>query len=592
MSARLLLKLRSHWSALAAALLVALFVASPIIVFPYVAGSEYRGINIMHFGSDEYLYLVRGKDALEGNRLGQPFLAEVKSGQDPTFSYAEKMLVAPLRILGVSEQVNIVTYINILNFISVVVIVLLMYAFALRLSGNRAIALAGAVFAITGYSITEEHTLFYSSYDVYGRSVFPFMSSIPFFGFLIALHEALVVRKDWRFIIVAGLILGLMCYIYFHAWTFSFALVGALALLYALMRDWPRVGHVCAIGAIGATLGAYNIVQLFLYVVGPFAAQLSYFYYAIEGHFFVMSNTGLATAVLLSILVYLRGRDANTPFIAAIIAAGWIAVNQQIITGRVVQYGHYFWYFISPLSIIIAAYLLWRILPPRLARVLPILIIGLGFFNIAGQQYRTFQIDLPAKLHEQVYAPVIDAFNTRPKSVVLSGAGFESDTLLIPIYTDNDLYWSPAATTHQFSMDQFKEGLLLHLYLNRDARKNPAGYLRKALASHTQNEYTYMYKEIEGFYSGLDYKAYQRALAAGDASFGGLRERLLGEITTLYRKQFSRVADVERLLKERRVRYVIWDSSLYPEWDLSIFKGLKEITRSGSVVLYELDDAV
>ena len=295
---------------------------------------------------------------------------------------------------------------------------------------------------------------------------------------------------------------------------------------------------------------------------------------------------------MLSILVYLRGRDANTPFIAAIIAAGWIAVNQQLITGRVVQYGHYFWYFISPLSIIIAAYLLWRILPPRLARVLPILIIGLGFFNIAGQQYRAFQADLPAKLHEQVYAPVIDALNTRPKGVVLSGAGFESDTLLIPIYTDNDLYWSPAATTHQFSMDQFKEGLLLHLYLNRDARKNPAGYLRKALASHTQNEYTYMYKEIEGFYSGLDYKAYHRTLAAGEESFGGLRERLLGEITVLYSKRFSSATNVEQLLNERGVRYVIWDISIYPEWDISIFKGLKEITRSGSVVLYELDDAV
>src|SRR3989344_3460902 len=588
MSARLLLKLRSHWSALAAALLVALFVASPIIVFPYVAGSEYRGINIMHFGSDEYLYLVRGKDALEGNRLGQPFLAEVKSGQDPTFSYAEKMLVAPLRILGVSERVNIVTYYNILNFISVVVIVLLMYAFALRLSGNRAIALAGAVFAITGYSITEAHTLFYSSYDVYGRSVFPFMSSIPFFGFLIALHEALVVRRDWRSSIVAGFILGLLCYIYFHAWAFAFALVAALALLYALLRDWPRVIQVCAIGALGAVLGAYNIIQLFLYVGGPFAAQLSYFYYAIEGHFCVMSNTGLATAVLLLILVYRRGRDANTPFIAAVIAAGWIAVNQQIITGRVVQYGHYFWYFISPLSIIIAAYLLWRLLPPRLARVLPILIIGLGFFNIAGQQYRAFRADVPAKLQEQVYAPIIEELNTLPNGVILAGGGGESDTFLIPIYTDHDLYWTSAAVTTQFSMDRFKEALLLHLFLNRDSRNDPKTYLQKALQFHMQNEYTLMYTEIEGFYSGLDYKAYQRALTGGETSFGGLRERLLDELTLQYKRGFNSVA-VEQLLKEAGVRYIIWDSSLYPEWDLSIFKDRKEITRSGNVVLYEFD---
>ena len=581
-------KLRSHWIALAAALLVALFVASPIIVFPYVAGNEYRDINIMHFGSDEYLYLVRGKEALEEKNLGQPFLADGKDGQDPTFSYAEKILVAPLSILGISEHVNIVTYVNIVNFVSVAVLMLLMYGFALRLSGNRWIALAGAVFAITGYSIPEAHTLFYSSYNIYGRSVFPFMSSIPFFAFLIALHEAIVVRRNWIWSVVAGLLLGALCYIYFHAWTFAFALVAALALLYALLRDWPRVRRVCAIGAIGAAVGAYNIIQLFLYVGGPFAAQLSYYYYAVKERFFVMSNTGAAVALLLAVVVYRRGSDTNTPFIAAIVAASVLAVNQQIITGRVVQYGHYFWYFISPLSIIIAAYLLWRLLPPRFARVLPILIIGLGFFNIAGQQYRAFRADVPAKLHEQVYAPIIEELNTLPNGVILAGGGGESDTFLIPIYTDHDLYWTSAAVTTQFSMDRFKEALLLHLFLNRDSRNDPKTYLQKALQFHMQNEYTLMYTEIEGFYSGLDYKAYQRALTGGETSFGGLRERLLDELTLQYKRGFNSVA-VEQLLKEAGVRYIIWDSSLYPEWDLSIFKDRKEITRSGNVVLYEFD---
>ena len=102
--------LRRHWGALAAASAMALIVASPLIAFPLYAGDAYNGINILHFGNDQHYYLTRGKEALEGHSLGQPFLAEGKEAQDPTFSYADMVVLAPARILGLSERVDIVSY--------------------------------------------------------------------------------------------------------------------------------------------------------------------------------------------------------------------------------------------------------------------------------------------------------------------------------------------------------------------------------------------------------------------------------------------------------------------------------------------------
>src|SRR5258708_3789556 len=93
--------LKRHFAAIIIALGLALLVAAPLIAFPIATGNEYRGINIAHI-SDEYFYLTRGKEALEGHGLGQPMLAEGKDASDETFSYAERILVSPLRILGIS----------------------------------------------------------------------------------------------------------------------------------------------------------------------------------------------------------------------------------------------------------------------------------------------------------------------------------------------------------------------------------------------------------------------------------------------------------------------------------------------------------
>ena len=583
---------REHIFAIAAASFLALLVASPLYLVPAALGVQYAGINIMEFGNDEHLYLTRGKEALEGKNLGQPFLAEGKEKPDPTQSYAEHILVAPLRLMHLENRIDIVTYFNVLNTLGVFALVLLMYSLGLRLSGNRWIALGSAVFAIGGYSIIEAKTFFYDQFNIYGRSIFPYASSVPFFIFLNTLFDALIAKRSWRQSVVAGALLGLLCYVYFYAWTFSVALLGSLGILFLYFRDFDALKRTVAVGALGLAVGAYYLYTLLSIFFGSYAAQISFFYYTVLSHAPVMSKIGTATAALLTLVLWRGSRDRALVFIAAIIAAGWIALNQQIITGRMLQYGHYYWYFIVPLGVIIGGALLSRLIPERFVRYIGVALIVLAFLDLAGQQIRAVEKAMPTKIHEQAYAPLLAILNGEPPGIVFTGAwGGEGNAALVTMYTSHDLYWVPSAEVHVFPVKRLREALLVHLYLNRESRADPISYLREMLAmrSTATNEYVNMYGEWEGLSTGLEYYTYQRAIADGEASFGGVRESLMREIATEYEK-IKTPAAISKLLEERGVRFLIWDTSFYPEWDLSVFTNLSEIARRGPVVLYEFSN--
>ncbi|OGG80046.1 hypothetical protein A3A39_03065 [Candidatus Kaiserbacteria bacterium RIFCSPLOWO2_01_FULL_54_13] len=581
---------RTHWPALVGATALALLVASPLYLVPRAMGEAYQGINIMEFGNDEHLYLSRGKEALEGKNLGQPFLAEGKDASDPTRSFPEKILVAPVRALGLESSIDIVTYFNVLNTAGVFVLVLAMYALGLRLSGNKWLALGCALFAIGGYTIIEAKTLFYEGFNIYGRSLYPYASSVPFFIFLNVLYDAVIRKRGWPYTVGAGLLLGLLCYIYFYAWTFAFALLGALGIIFIVLRDWNGLWAAISVGALGLSIGAYNISQMFAVILGQFGTQISYFYFSVKAHTPVMSKIGTATLVLLLFALWRGVRDRSLIFIAALVAAGWISLNQQIVTGRMLQYGHYYWYFIVPLAVIIGPALLARVFPERLMRYLAFALIAVAFLNLAGQQYRSVPKILETKIHEQSYAPILTVLNREPSGVVLASTwSGKALSTLVTIYTSHDLYWFPSAEVHIFPIERLREALMVHLFLNHESRADPIHYLKEKLAQHTTSldEYVNMYGELEGFYSGFDYRAYQDAVRAGEESFGGLREKLLAEIAADYEARFHSPAYVEELLKVRGVRYVLSDATLNPGWDLSVFPDLSEIIRNDSVVLYE-----
>ena len=599
--------IRVHGWALFALLLLTILIVSPLIAFPYYAGDAYQGINIAHFGNDEHHYLSRAKEVLEGHNLGQMYLAEGKDLPDSFQSNIEQIMFSPFRSLGVGDS-DIATLVNVLNTIGVFIVLVLMYVLVYIVSGDVLLSLACALFAVGGYFLVEnktilntilrEHRFFYTDFNIYGRSMFPYAAQIPFFAFLIFTYRAATATfqrlsratfAPYAYVLLAGMAFGFLFYDYLYGWTFALAVLGALFLIALIFRKWSAAIVAAAIGSIGLLIGSLKLVSMYTLFTSPLGDQFSYFFLTIHSRAPIMSMTGLAVTILFALYVYLRRDDKNIFFLAALILAGWIALEQQILTGRTVQYGHFYWYFVVPISIIVGIYMFVRLMPnKRFGKWLCAGLITLAFVSTIGGQYYSFFTTVPGKMREQDFAPILQALRQEPYGVVLGDPGGESYPLLVTAFTDDDPYWVPAAITSAFSTDHLKEALLVYLYINKESRHDPIAYLRAALASSTPNAYTEMYGELEAYLSGVHLEMYRLTFPQTHPEALAFRETFLPELGQEYRTRLSSRQAVFNILKESGVKYVLSDIRQYPEWDLSVLGPLKTIATSTDITLYSL----
>src|SRR3989344_648790 len=469
--------LREHYLIIILALLLTLLIEAPVLAFSFIAKEQYKGINIVPFGTDSHFYLSRAKEALEGHALGSPFLREGKNNQDTFFMYNERVLATPARLLGLADKINAVTLYNVYNFIGVFVLILLIYFFALQISGNKLFAATAAIFAIGGYNIVYRQFL-YADLNIYGRPMYPYISSLAFFAYLNFLTKWLK-TKNFIYKILSAVSFGLLFYVYIFAWTYALALNGVLFLLYFLRRDWAQVKSMIFISGTGAFIGLYNIFQMWALFNSDIGAQISYFHWSSRARLPIFSKIGAAMLVLLAFFAYKKRNDNNIILILALILAGWISLNQQIVSGRIVEIGHYYWYFIVPISIIAGLYMAWMLLEGHITRrgALFAAIIGLVFLHSAVGQYRSFFLQLPDRIALQRYKPIISELQKNAKPGVILAADDIAYAYLFTIYTNHDLFWGSPAVVMPF--DRFTDALYLYLYINKDARRNYAGFLRK-----------------------------------------------------------------------------------------------------------------
>ncbi len=599
---------RTHTFPLIALFVLTLLVVAPLIAFPFYAGEEYQGINIAHFGNDEHFYLSRAKEALEGHSLGQPFLAEGKEQLDASQNNTEQIMLSPLYAAGLGSRIDPVMLYNILNFIGVFFILVLAYVFLYLLSSDILIAVTGALFAVGGYMLIENGTilyslisgreLVYSNFNIFGRSLYPFAGLVPFLGFLIYTYRAAesafqrisrATLRPYMYVLAAGALFGLQFYLYLYAWTFSLAFLGALAFSAIIFRKRNAFLVVLGVGTIGILIGAYKLFSYYILFTSSWMPQLSFFFLSIHSRSLIMSKTGVAVALLFALYFYFRRKDPSIYFIFAVILAGWIALEQQLITGITVQYAHYYWYFIVPLTILIGVYMSANLIPERLRSwrmALCALLIGVAFLNTAAGQYKSFWTTIPGKMREQQFAPIIKTLQQSPKGVVLGDPGGESYPFMVTIYTDDDAYWMPGATTSIFPMSHYKKALFTYLYLNKDSRRDPVTYLSQALASSTRTIYTNMYEEIEGYGSGISPFEYREQFPHTSFNIAAVRPGFLQTIGAEYKDFAQSSALVRERLVQDGVRYVLWDKRQYPEWDLSVLAPLSLIATSTDLELY------
>ena len=585
---KLIVFIKNHYFILIIGAFLSLIILGPVIIYPFVSKETYQGINIAYFGSDAHFYTARAKEALEGHKLGNPLLQEGKNNQDLYFMYNERLLTAPLRLAGM-QNVNIVTVYNIYNFIGIFIIILLIYFFVLQLSGDKLLAIASAISVVGGYHIIYNKTLFYNDFNIYGRAMYPYISSLAFFAYLNLLIKSIKTEK-LEHALLAGLLFGFLFYVYFYTWTFALALNSALLLLYFINRDRVKLKTIALIMAIGFLVGLYNLIKISLFFSSEAGVQASYFFWSAYGRAPIFSKIGAVALLLLGIFKYKKRQDPNITLIFALILAIWISLNQQILTGRILQIGHYYWYFIVPVAIIVGLYMIWFLIKKELWRkIFFVLLILIIFLHAGIGQYRSMLTTLELKNYEQLYKPIINNLknDTNPKVILAADDQFEC---LFTIYTNHDLFWNSAATLSDIPVDRISDALYIYIYLNKEARDDFSGYINRVMKNEeSQSFYKDLYKTIEGYQSGFDFYQYNNRSARQDEIIIKQRKELIAVLSAEYESLFEDSNSISSLLNKYKINYIVWDKNNYPEWDLSFIDNKEEIISNNNIILYKLN---
>lgn len=342
---------------------------------------------------------------------------------------------------------------------------------------------------------------------------------------------------------------------------------------------------------MGVFLGSYLLYQMAMFFTSDFGHQSEYFHWSAKGRAPIFSKIGALSLLVLGALWYKKRNDPYLVFLLGLIGAMWVALNQQIITGKLLQIGHYYWYFIVPCAIIIAWYAVWQCFESKKWQsiVTVITVIFIFAHSLVGQ-YRSSLTTIETQAYEQTYRPVVDILKAEPTAgVVLMADDHLSG--LITVYTQHDLFWDRSALMTKTSLERFKEVLYVFSFVNGESRSDFSAYYAKVMSDHlVQSYYKQLFKALEGLATGFDYYAYNGKLAQDDAAVMATRDTLLPQMNTEYLERAGTPDLAREMLKKYGVRYVLWDKKNHPEWNLDFITNKEVLLTTPSLVLYKLPE--
>ena len=589
--------LLEHRLILGLAAVLAMLMILPLLLFPLISDTSYRGINIASHGLDELWYLSRGKEVTEGHGLGNPLFREGKEAQDPYFTYAEYPLLSPLKWLGLTDVVTVPSFYAVFNAVGVFFLVLFIYFFVLQLSSDKLLSAAAAVMVIGGYIVALPNQLF--SINVYSRAFSPYLPLLITFIYVNFLIKALR-QTSWKYVFLSALAFGALFYTYFYAWSYILAVNGILFCIYLLRHEWSTAKRVFISAALGVGIGSLNIYHLWAASSSAMGKQLSYFHWVEHTRIPSASLFSFAVALLLIFFALKKRNDQNLPIFLSFILAGWLVMNQQIITGRMLQSGHYYSHFVIPFSLLVGGYILWPFLKKdSYKKIVATLLILPALLNTAAGQYRAALTQLQDKIYRQNYRPLIDALNKEKTPGVILAADHQ-DQYLFTIYTSHDLFWARGYLIVNVPFEErVKDALFVYMYFNKAARSDFKKYLNSALekpdklAIYGNNPvwfYGGIFETLEGYQSGLAYFDYENRVSSGlgDREIKEKRVWFIDTLTKEYAAWAKTPQSVLQTFKKYGINYIVWDKNKNPEWDLSFLPNKEEIASSNNIILYRL----
>lgn len=452
--------LRTHRRAIVLAMFIGACTFASYLIVPILLGEAYLGIMPMYY-DDSNIYRARIQEVIDGHpNVVSSYLHEYKKEPTNVAPVGEWLYALPAFVFGLSTVMW--AYI----FLLPAVLFFLVYLFTRTLIGGGSdrsellTALAAGATTVFGFEFVDYHyllSLFSGAVPaafVWTRPVNPVLGALGLFGLLFLLWKLL--EGKWpRAYMPGGILIAAMVGYYF-AWGMALALLSVLFLSYAVQREYRKVRSLFFAGVISLLAISPYLYSAFMSFggdEGKWAAQRTGMFFTHEP---IINTVLLVTTVFVGLCFFYAYRKGYVGearqswiFLGAMLAAGWLAFNEQVITGRSIWYHHFVQYTVpfSYVAILSASYLSWR----RVVQHLWNWAMGsLLFLMIAYGLYATFTVyrgSINTFHDQQKYAALIKWFNQNAaeECVVLPVERGEGIAKFIPAYTHCDVYLTASA---------------------------------------------------------------------------------------------------------------------------------------------------
>lgn len=569
----------NHKAAIALALVTTIIVILPQVYFRIDHGNDgiYQGIELL----PDSPWSPRVREVQDGYpRLGSIYYKEGKN--DPYLFQPLGTIV--WGYIGKIFSLDINNTFLFSRFSLTFITSLLIYSFVFFISKNKLAALCSAVVILLADSILSYsgivkimHAIRPEDFLSIGKPVNNTMIYIPFFGFLITF--LLFYRNGyWRYGILSVVLLGLNFYNYFYTWTFLYAFLGILGLLSLTQKNWREVIKIVSVSIGGVLVAIPYLINLYRATEHPVYEVATMRFGIVLSH----APSFIGFVAVIALIVFICGfprEDKKTYFFGlALLLTPFVTLNQQVLTGKLMQAGHYHWYFHKPIAIIFTLIIIFYVLSKTklrtytelLALVIITISIGTGIFIQINSYYYSSIDGGKTLIERQRYGPVMHWLSTHAKKDEVVFANDEVSHATV-IYTPLNVSYHRSAYA---SLSATEERLLDILF---------SFYRLQGIDKKSTREIFYADRE---YLSANLYGVYYAHLPS---AIGGMPDQKIDEIISQYEDTLITPTDIwlKNIFETYDVSYVVWDRKTNPDWQIEKLPFLTEVSVFDEIVIYQ-----
>ncbi len=574
------LKIKHHKLAILIAFICGLIYLAPNLFFDLNQQNRFLGIQLTTLDSEPH-YMARVRDVAEGHfRHSNVFLFEYKNIDQPIFQYSEQFYGVLLGFL----HIDIADFYLFSKFIFSALNFFLWYYFSWLILKSRRAALLSAsllffgIFIVNNLDLREQLSILFWNTDsspllTYGRFVNPLLTFSFFFAGLIQLYR-FYDKPNLKNGLFYSFIWGVNFYVYFYFWAFL-SVVSGLVFLYFLCTKNFSAFKKSIIVSLGALLIAfYYLWQMLAVAYGGVVEDSTADSMTIftATHKMIFSKLVFAIFILVLLLFFYKKYkkerfNKGHVFLFLLFLSAIIVVNQQVVTGRLVEEGHFHWYTNRGVVYLglamILSYVISKIKNLKFQNIIyGVLFVYLVMFGI-GVQMSGYKMGLEKYIYFQNYASSIKWLNKNSKaeSVVLANDDLSD---LLPAYTHNNVYYAPHAIFYPSNPRERREQAVnVYYFLEKhNEKKIDISYLCKLNFYYNEFQYKYIRKE--------------------DRCTDSIKKKLVDNYQEFLKNDF------ESQLKKYRIDYIVWDKNKNLDWNIDKLDFIEAVFRDGNTVIFEI----